>query len=208
MQIPKQLINVIGLVIVLGIVAAGALVVALPIFLQSQSIVAETQTLASTNDAQQKLLDSLAADAQNQSQIEADVAALQRQIPANAQADDVMELVAKAAVSADVVITSVTAAPPESFVAREAATPATAGSQSESNATQDAAGSSASASGQQQAPVTITVSAADVEHGVNFVDALRTGPRLLENVQTDFTPNGAGPVTVTVSALAFSFSKG
>ena len=48
----------------------------------------------------------------------------------------------------------------------------------------------------------VTASASDLSGVIRFLDALRTGPRLLSSIQSIVTPTGTG-FDVTVSALTF-----
>jgi hypothetical protein len=229
---PKQLITVIGLIVSLGVIALGIAVVALPMWVQSLSIDAETATVTDTNALYQAQVDALEAEQERQGEIEASVAALRTEIPATGRFDDVFEVIGRAAVAAGVTIVSATAGESAAFVVRTtaiepgaepvaevAAVPedgadgttatddtavATDGTGADTGA---AAPVDAPLSGRQQVDFTIQVTANDMAQATRFLDALRAGPRLLDSITATTTQTGTA-VEVQVSALTFVDSEG
>ena len=105
----KGIITAIGLIVSIGIVVLAIVLGALPIYLQSVTVDAQTATTASTNAVYQAQVDNLREQQENLDAIEASVAGLRAQIPATGQLDDVFEVIGRAAESADVDIVSITA---------------------------------------------------------------------------------------------------
>lgn len=120
---PKQLINLIGILVSVAVLALGIFLVAMPLATQALGTYAQSQQVAQTNTLYQAQVDALTTAKQNKAQTDAAVAALRAQIPEMPQLDQVFDLVATASQSSSVSITSVTAGTPSPFVARTAATP-------------------------------------------------------------------------------------
>ncbi len=118
---PKQLINIVGIAVTLGIVALGVVVVAIPLWLQSVAVDSQTNTVASTNAIYQSQVDALRIEQERQEEIDASVAALRQELPAVNQFDDVFEVVSEAAASSGVTLSSATAGEVSGFVARTSA---------------------------------------------------------------------------------------
>ncbi|WP_137845548.1 hypothetical protein [Microbacterium sp. 2FI] len=209
---PKQLINIIGIVVCVGVIALAVSLVALPTFFQSLSTTEAAQQVDQTNAIYQARVDDLRAEAERMDEIEASVAALRAEIPATNKLDDVFELVAKAATAASVDVQSITAGATAAFVERVAASPVgeapapPAEEAAADGADTNDAGSSAETTtprdGREQVDFTIAVNAEELSEVVAFLDQLRTGPRLLGNVESEVTPTGTG-FAVSVSALTF-----
>ena len=115
---PKQLINLIGVLVSVAILALGVFLVAMPLVTQGLGVSAQTQQVAQTNALYQTQVDALNKAKQNKAQTDAAVAALRAQIPATPRLDEVFDLVARASQSSGVTIASVTAGTPAPFVAR------------------------------------------------------------------------------------------
>jgi hypothetical protein len=225
MNIPKQLINLLGAVVVIGVVVAGLALIALPMYGSSQTTDASARTVAQTNDVYDIQVQTLAAERERMDEITTDLASLRRQIAAIPQLDDVFEIVIASASDTGATITSVTASDPEAWaprgpalddpaasapadVAEDSATAATDPAESEPTAPEaDAADASVPApadgaadapSPSQQVPLTIVVELADASQAAAFIDALGRGPRLLAPIDGTLDDG-----TLTVTALAF-----
>lgn len=230
----KGIITAIGLVVSIGIVVLALVLGALPVYLQSVSVDAQTATVANTNAVYQAQVDNLRAEQENLDAINASVAGLRAQIPASAQLDDVFEVIGRAAEAADVDIVSISAGQqvpftPHAGVVDETAPTADSSADSSTDATggttdgttdgttegtgaEDGTGTGdaqtpAPASGRQQVDFAIQVSADDMDAVTAFLDALRAGPRLLSSI-TATTTTGEDGLTVQVSALTYVDSEG
>jgi hypothetical protein len=222
---PKQLINVIGIVVSLGVIALGVFLVAVPLYVQSLDAAAQTATVSTTNQLYQAEVDRLTAEQERQAEIDASVAALRAQLPATGQLDDVFEIVANAASATGVSIQAVTAGTAVDFVPRtdpttggdapvaaapvETPTPETP--TTEAPATDvPAEGTAAPApvAGRQQVDFTISVLAADPNQVTAFLDALRSGPRLLSNITATTDRTGEGAYQLQMTALTFVDAEG
>ncbi|WP_194395684.1 hypothetical protein [Microbacterium atlanticum] len=219
---PKQLINVIGIVVCVGILGLALALVAVPIFFQSLATGAQTAQVDQTNDVYQVQIDALRAEEERMGEIEASVAGLRTEIPLANELDDVFELVARAASDSNVQVQTITAGENAAFAVRTA--PLAIGEEPEvapaDPATGDATGETsdpaatpapetpptgtegAPIDGRQQVDFTITVSAPLLQDAVAFLDRLRGGPRLLSAIDSTVTPTGTG-FDVSVSALTF-----
>ena len=227
---PKHLVTALGLIISLGVIALGVFLVALPVYFQAVTVDGQTATVASTNAIYQAQVDNLRAEEDNLDQINADVAELRSQIPATAQLDDVFEVVGQAAEASGVSITSVTAGEKVAYVVRtgvvddESAAvapapeptpaPTTEGTDAATGDTAtvpDAAtgaGVVTAAPGRQQVDFVISATAADMAQATAFLDALRAGPRLLNNVTATATQSGEGTVDIQITALTYVDEEG
>ena len=222
---PKQLINVIGIVVCVGILGLAIALGAVPIFFQSLATGAQTAQVDQTNDIYQVQIDGLRAEEERMGEIEASVADLRTQIPLANELDDVFELVARAASDSNVQVQTITAGENAAFAVRAAplaigeepeAAPAEASADGTSRDTPDPAATPDTAipetpapvadgapiEGRQQVDFTITVTASQLQDAVGFLDQLRTGPRLLSAIESTVIPTGTG-YDVSVSALTF-----
>lgn len=224
MNIPRQMINLIGIVLVVGILVAGIALIALPPYGSAQVIDTDTRSVAQTNGLYEIRVTSLSADAERIDEITADVTQLRLEIPASSHLDDVVQIAVDAAVETGVTIEGFEAAAPEAWAPRTglgedgqqaaptdapATTPdagTTEGNAPAPEATADGTdpattppveGTDAAASPQRQIPVTIRVAVPSAEAAAAFMDALGRGPRLL--LPIDGTLDGP---TLTVTALA------
>lgn len=224
MNIPKQLINLLGAVVVIGVVVAGIALIALPMYGSSQTTDASARTVAQTNDVYDIQVQTLAAERERMDEITADLANLRRQIAAIPQLDDVFEIVIASAADTGATITSVTASDPEPWAPRGAAPDdPTATAPADESATANAeptepvgpepsapetdaadvaatapAGGATEPAPSQQVPLTIVVELADASQAAAFIDALGRGPRLLAPIDGTLADG-----TLTVTALAF-----
>lgn len=222
----KGLITLIGLVVSLGVIALGIFVVALPIYLQSVAVSAQTATTAGTNALYQTQLDNLRAEQENLEEVTESVAALRAQIPATAQLDDVFEVIGRAAGTAGVAIVSITAGERVPYETRSAedlgqpvgldvsGTPgepdpaATDGGEGSGVPEPEVPETAAGESGRMEIDFAIQVTADDMAKVTAFLDALRAGPRLVNPVATVATSNGEGSITVQVTALTYFTPEG
>ena len=223
----RALINLIGIVVMVGVLALGIFLVAAPVAFQALGVIAQTATVGNTNAVYQTQIDHLTEEQKRLPEIEASVAALQTQItPAN-DLDDVFELVATAAAATGVNISAVTAEDAVAYSERTAAvagdeaaaqpapqptpdpsaTPATSDPQASSTTTQPESAPTTTGAGRTQVGFTINVTAPEFGQLVAFLDALRSGPRLLGQVKTTVTPTDGG-YDLTLSALTFVLTTG
>ena len=221
---PKHLVTAIGLILSLGVIALGVFLVAMPLYFQSVGVDVQTATVAGTNAIYQAQVDSLREEEERLDEINADVDDLRAQIPATGQLDDVFEVVGRAAEASGVALTTVTAGEQVAFVVRTGAeddptarpepapapTPAPtteatdAATGDTASPTDAAAGADAAATaGRQQVDFVIQATAADMAQATAFLDALRAGPRLLNNVTATSTLSGSGTVDVQITALTY-----
>ncbi|WOQ70433.1 hypothetical protein RYJ27_04280 [Microbacterium limosum] len=218
-MIAKQLINVAGALVVLGALLAGVLLAALPLFLKADQTHQAAATVEQGNVVYDAQVQSLRADAARFDAISADVAELREQIPADAQSDDVFEIVGAAAAETGVTVVSVAAVDPETWtepaaadsdqqdaaatVPEEAAasTPAPAPS-APPGAEPGAEPAPDAESPRTQVPFSIAVQAADPAQAVAFIDALGRGPRLVSIEHAALSPTTDG-YDLTVAALTF-----
>lgn len=222
MTVPKQLINLIGIVVIVALLVAGVTLIAMPMYGSARTIDADTRTVAETNDLYEVRIARLTEANGRIQDISADVSRLRGEIAASSHLDDVMAIVVDAAASAGATIDGVSAADAEPWTPRaglgddEAAAPAPADEPAAEGGAEPAAGGGAddgavadggaadgtaavapAVSPRKQIPVTITVTPPDAAAAAAFVDALGRGPRLL--VPIDATLAGG---TLTVTALA------
>lgn len=218
---PKQFINVLGILICIAVIAAGFFLVALPLVLQAVTVQATTTQTVATNDTYQLQVDSLHEQEARSEEIAQSVGGLRAQIPANPGLDDVFEIVANAAASAGVTVASITAGEQSVFVERTS--PTAVGEETEAAPTETTDGSTATPAptatpaaetggpatdgtseltGRTQVDFAISVTSDSVDKITAFLDALRSGPRLLSNITS--TVNRDGSVfSVQVSALTY-----
>ena len=218
----KSLITLIGVVVSIAVIALGFFLVALPIWVESVSVDAQTQTVQTTNALYQSQVDTLQEQEDNLAAINEEVSGLRTQIPASGQLDDVFEVIGRAAEASGASILSITAGETTAFVVRTGieddgvveappaeATPAPdASATPEAGAADDAGTPVVAAPGRQQVDFAITVTAPNMDQATAFLDALRAGPRLLSSVTATASDNGEGGVALQVSALTFVDQEG
>ena len=93
MNVPRQMINLIGIVLVVGILVAGIALIALPPYGSAQAIDVDTRNVAQTNQLYQVRVTSLSEAAEHMDELTADVTQLRLQIPASSHLDDVVQRV-------------------------------------------------------------------------------------------------------------------
>lgn len=188
---PKQLINTIGVMIVVAIVAVGVAFVAVPLVLQAFTTFGQTAIVAQTNSEQEAQVAYLEEQSGDAATLEAELATLQDQIPATPLVYTISELISEAAIDTGVSVTGITPNAPAPYVGGAAA-PVADGS----------AASQAAVTGRAQIPVQITVLAETHADIVAFIDRLREGPRLLGEI--DAVISSRGGADATINALAFA----
>lgn len=155
MNIPKQMINLLGAVVIVAVLVAGVTLAGLPLYTSAQATDAGTRTVAQTNEIYQIQVTQLAADNERIDEIESDLASLQKEIPGLPRLDDVVEIVVAAAGAAGGTIESIEAAEIEVWTPRagldsaegEDAAPTDEESTSDDEAEADGAEGAASADG-------------------------------------------------------------
>jgi hypothetical protein len=114
----KQLINLLGIVLVLAIVVAGVAVLALPLYSQAKTTDLAVADVTQTNDVYALQVQQLKADEARIDEISASVALLRSEITALPQLDDVHALVESAASESEATVVSVIAADPVPWLPR------------------------------------------------------------------------------------------
>lgn len=226
MSLPKNLINLLGLVVVLAVLVAGVVLVALPMWGNAQTTQAAANGVAQTNAVYDQQVQALTAASSRMDEITASLAELETEIAPIPQMDDAFEIIAAAAASTGVVIESIKANELEPWVPRAPVTefsdPANPAAPAEevqpdgaaeldavtveegeepAQTTPDASGSP-----QQQIPVSIQVTVKDAATATAFIDALGRGPRLIAPVNTTLDP-GADEGNLVVNVLVFIRSE-
>lgn len=215
----KQLVNLIGAATTLAILVLAVLVFALPLFTQATRTAGEADAVAAQNRSQQGVLDALVAQSADMTALEAQVATLRAEIPAEARVDDVLLLAIDAAAAQGGSVTSVTPASSEAFAVRtdETATPAPQPADSAAE-TDDASAAVrpsttlesstpapvAASDGPQQTSVTVVVAAPTVEAATRILDELRAGPRLVAVTQASVTEGAEGGASLSATLLVFT----
>jgi hypothetical protein len=221
-MIGRQLVNIVGLVVVVSIVVAGTLLIGLPMISQSFSTGAQAAQVDRTNLGTSAQVAALQSEKKDLAALTAQMTSLQKQIPSVNKQDDVFELVASAATATGVTVKSVKASAAVPWTARTTPEPATGDGSAAADSsaapaptpapTSTPAPSASPAPGattttpapspQQQIPFDIVVDAPNAAAAAAFVDALGQGPRLVGIVHAALT-NAQGTLELTVNALAF-----
>ena len=214
----KQLVNLIGAVVSLGILLAGALLFALPQFTGAQRIAADAASVEQSNATQQAVLDGLAAQAADMTALDAEVAELRRVVPASVRADDIVQLAADAASAHGGKVVTVTVGETTPFAARTAEAAAGAADGTAPTATETTAESGTDSGdaaapadpaaapagdGPQQVSITLSIAAPDSTAATAVIDELRKGPRAVALTNAGITTDDDGTVTAEVTLLAF-----
>ena len=213
MNLPKQLINLLGIVVSAAVLLAGLALGALPMWNESQSTEDSIRSVAQNNTIYDTQVSRLRAATEDIDTITADVRALRAEIPAREAIDDIHELADKAAAAVGGRVLTVRPGDSGAFGA-DGDDPAPAPAETE-NAdaapaqeteppaeppTTDAAEET---SLQQQIPITIEVRVTDPVMASQFLANFIAGPRLV-TVQTA-TVEGldVDGMTLKISALTF-----
>lgn len=226
----KQLVNVLGLVVVAAILVAGTVLIGLPMITQSFATNAQAQAVDQSNMQTAAKVTALQSEKKDISALTSQVNALQEQIPSTNKQDDVFEAVASAAAATGVTVKSVKAydtvawqarttvestdasaadasgsgsGATQGSVATPAPTPAPTSTPSPSgSSTPPPAPTTSASSAQEQIPFEIIVYVPDAASAAAFIDALGKGPRLLGIVHAALD-RPQETLELTVNALAF-----
>ncbi|KRB37604.1 hypothetical protein [Microbacterium sp. Root180] len=221
MSIPRQMINLLGIVLVVAVLVAGVTLAGVPLFSSAQTTDASTKTVAQTNQIYQIQVTELAAANETIDEIVTDVTALQSQITATTRMDDVIELAVAAADTVGGTIESFTVAEIEPWTPRtgldsdveDEAAPTDEGEAEDTSANAESDGTTDAADGaeapaeapataedspQKQIPVTIKVVVPSAAAAAAFMDGLARGPRLIAPIDGTLEDG-----VLTVTALAF-----
>ena len=222
----RSIINILGVVATLGVLALGILLVAMPLGFQALGVFGQTATVLGTNTSYQAQIDALREEEEHLDETQASVAGLQTQItPAN-ELDDVFEVIAqggrgdgrhdhvghgrrarrlrRAHVARRRSARS-SRPPPQPPAPRTRPTrrrPTRRRMPRRRMLRPPRRMRPPASTGRTQVDFTIAVTAGDLDQVTAFLDALRGGPRLLGQVQTTVTSTGTG-FDVTVTALTF-----
>lgn len=120
MNANKQLINLAGVLIVVVLLVLGVVLVAMPLFTQSQTIDSQTRNVTQNNMVLEQQIAALTEAASRADEIDADVAELRAEIAPSPQLDDAYVLISAAAREADIHIQNVEAQPPTAWSPRGA----------------------------------------------------------------------------------------
>jgi hypothetical protein len=220
----KQLVNLVGLVVVIAVVVAGTLLIGLPMISQSFVTGAQAAQVDQANLGTAAQVAGLEKEKKDLDALTATVNALQRQIPAVNKQDDVFEIVASASTATGVTVQSVKADVPESWTARTTIESADGSTADGASSASTAAGAGTTATPaptpapstsaapsttatpaptpEQQIPFEIIVEVPNAAAAAAFVDALGKGPRLLGIVHAALD-DSQSKLLLTVNALAF-----
>ncbi|MFE7844609.1 hypothetical protein ACFUTX_05355 [Microbacterium sp. NPDC057407] len=225
MNIPKQMINLLGAVVVIAVLVAGVTLAGLPLYSNAQATDASTRTVEQTNEIYEIQVAQLSAENERIDEIDADLASLEEEIPGLPRLDDVVEIVVAAAGTVEGTIQSIEAADLEVWTPRsgldsddgddtaptdgEATDEAATGEEATADATDAAAQDTATEapaddapaaedSPQKQIPVTIEIAVPDAAAAAAFMDELGRGPRLIAPIDGTLEDG-----VLRVTALAF-----
>lgn len=225
---PKQLINLLGVVACAVVLVLAIALGALPIYFASLATGTQTALAAQNNDLLESQVDGLLLEQERLDEISASVSSLREQVPTSNRLDGVFELIARAAATTNVQVQTVAAEDNAPFITRtspvrvgeepepsptetmtdvptgEAATPEAEGTTeaADVDATPTPITDGAPLEGRQQVAFTIDVTASQLQDAITFLDRLRDGPRLLSTIETSIIPTGTR-FDVSVAALAF-----
>lgn len=187
---PKQLINTVGVLIVVAILAIGIALVAVPLYLQSVSTQAQADQVAAANAAQAASVDELRAQESNDAELDAELDELRAQIPATPRVYTISQLVSEAAADTGVALTGITPNAPVAF--------------DPANEVDTGIGSPTAepVTGRAEIPVQITVLAASDAEIIAFLDRLREGPRLLGDIEATISSRGGADASIKAVAFA------
>lgn len=219
----KQLINLAGGVLVLAIFVAALLLVALPMYSDSQRIAGQALQVKQANTVYEMQVQTLRTQAEDTEAITRTVEVLTEEVPGTAQQSDVFEIVNAAAAVAGATIDSVVPAESRVWAARigptDTASLADAAS-TDPAAVDPAVDPAADPSAQPvegevateevpvevpaeaEIPFVIIVRIADAGQAAVFLDALSGGPRLLSVVHSTLDDD-QDSLLLTVDALAY-----
>lgn len=199
MNLPKRLINLIGTVLVVGMLAVGIFMVAWPLYTGHLEVEAQRLSVAQSNDVQAARIQELAKQQAELPALTAELDGLRQQIPVTASLDQASKLAVAAAKASGshlqtfAVGDTVEFVPPAGVVADAAAQPSAP------------ADGSAAESPRLQTSVSFTITTDSTAQVAEFVDKLRTGSRLVQIVQVLVSTGDEVPVVVTGTVTALIF---
>lgn len=194
MNLPKRLVNLLGMLAVMVALVAGLLLVALPVYLGSRDVETETEAVAQSNQVTALQIDGLAAQQGNLPTLKDELSELRGEITDLPRLDAVSALVVRSAAASDSKLTSFNVgepapyAPPAGVPLTDRAAPAPAPSSEPGTP--------------QQVQVAVGVTASTQAEISRFVDELREGPRLVQVVGVK-TGVRDDLFEATVTAIAF-----
>lgn len=204
MNLPKNLINLLGLVVVVGVVVAGLLLVALPMWGGAQKTQASAASVAQTNAIYDAQLQALRVASERTDEIDASLQELGAEISSIPQMDDVFEIVAEAASSTGVVIVSIKAGDLEAWVPRAPVTefsdPANPGQPSEEAATESPTDSSTAPTAETDASSGAGDAGAGATDAGNGADG-EVSPQQQVTVTIEVTAPSAAAAAAFIDAL-------
>lgn len=193
-RLPRQIINLIGALVVIAVLAAGVLVGVVPLYMESARIASDADRAVSDNSVFQAQLDSLTQQSRQFDELKDDVDALRAQIPSTPTLDDVFAIIADAAAESNVTVLSIQTGDPiawtpqtapldtesmDALAAEAAAEPAPASEDASASTETDATGGSADAataeSGDAAASADTEVEAAGPQQSVAFSITVASG---------------------------------
>lgn len=190
MNIPRQMLNLIGIVVAVGLLVAGVTLIALPMYGSAQKIDLETSTVAQTNGIYEVQVARLAGANEDIDQLTADVSALREQIAPAPHLDDAMVIVVDAAQATDATIETVSAGDPEPWTPRTGLADAEGtGTAPADPAAAPAEGEAAPAEGADAAATTETTEGTDAA----------TGGAETPAAEPEASPQQQIPLTITLT---------
>lgn len=216
----KQLINIVGALIVVLVLGLGIVLAAVPNISQSGTTHSEADNVAQTNDVYDIQVQSLRAQKKNIAELEASLAELRAEAPVRELNDEVFELIVNAAVATASTIESASAAEAEPWVDPliELGVVDAAAEPVADDAAEEAADPAAPAEAETPAvvtvdeskltvPFTIAVTSANMTQAMAFVDALRTATRLVRIERVTLSQEAPAPVVDEDAPLALPTAK-
>lgn len=221
MRLTKEIQNILGGLAVAAVLAAGLLLGAVPLFLESRTVEAQADSVVSTNEMYEVQVAQLRENQDRFDEIKESITTLRSQIPASDRLDEVFEIINSAAAATGVTIESAMAGERAVWVARaapgEEAAPGTAAGPEaaapEAAPTEDAAASESAEGASEtpaeaevppdnEVPFTMVVTTPDTAAAARFIDALGAGPRLLSITHVVMSETN-GEFSLTIDALTF-----
>lgn len=199
MNIPSRLINLIGAVTVVGVLLAGLVLVALPVYLGSKEVDAMRLSAQQANDLTQLRIDSLAKMQDDLPDLQDKVRNLRSEIPQVNRIDTVSRLASQAATDSGATLLEMQVSDPEEYSAPTGPT-------TDEGKSSTAADTEQSDTGRTQVEVTFRIGADTNDEIAKFIDGLRGGPRRLQLVSVTSAISEETGFEATVVARAFVLS--
>ncbi|HOC14276.1 MAG TPA: hypothetical protein PKJ61_10420 [Propionicimonas sp.] len=201
MNLPKRLINLIGTVLVVGMLAVGIFMVAWPLYTGHLEVEAQRLSVAQSNDVQAARIQELAKQQAELPALTAELDGLRQQIPVTASLDQASKLAVAAAKATGshlqtFAVGDTVAFTPPAGVVTDAAAAAPAPAPTDGSAAE---------SPRLQTSVSFTITTDSTAQVAEFVDKLRTGSRLVQIVQVLVSTGDEVPVVVTGTVTALIF---